>query len=100
MTYRATRPRLPFSIQWLLEDHGCLDLLLYLNTELPCQLAGLYASVIREVRMIVWVIAKLANRRLVTLVQRMDSADLTFDDTRMTGPNQEPLRPLFPKTSA
>lgn len=81
-TYSSTRHRLPSSSQRLMKDNGGLDILPSLYAELQSQIAGPYASVSQKL----WMISGENTRKinyLDTFSQRIDSANLSLNNTRM-----------------
>lgn len=71
-----------------MEDNDGLEFLLALYAELLPQLARPYANEPQKLRMIRWKIARLKNKLvslslLLSLSQRMDSADLFIYDIKM-----------------
>lgn len=77
-------PRLASALQGLMDDYNELDFLPSLLAKLLSELAGFYANIPLQLRMISGEIAILTTK-LVILSQRMHSADLSlfFDDVKM-----------------
>lgn len=67
----------------MIEDDDGLYFLLSLYAKLLSQLVGVYTSVLQELWLIRGEIAKL-SRKLVSLYQRMDCANFTIEDIKMS----------------
>lgn len=71
-----------FSLPGFMQNHESSESFLFQYVKLLSQFSGPYANVPRELRMICWEIAKLTSE-LISFCQRMESADLTFNDIIM-----------------
>lgn len=83
MADRSILRRLHSSFQGSMDDHDGLVFLPSLYIDLQAHIAGLYAKVPQELGMICGKISKHLNK-LDSLPQRKDSADLAFDDIRLS----------------